>query len=313
MPGRAETTPTAATGYRGANASWEDFPISDTRNAAFEFVRALSSELASGDLELPAFPDVAIRVRNALEDPNVAADQVARLVAAEPVLAARLIKIANSALVSGRSGDGVKDIRTAVTRLGFSMVRNTAITLAMSQTMGGQSNAELKTRLGELWQHSIRVGAIAYVIARTNRRLSADEAMLAGLLHDIGKIYILQRAERHPELFAAGEAFEHIVGDWHTGVGSAILLGWKFSPEMVAVAEEHEQLERITRADADLVDVVLVANLLANDDQEGEGISEWAALPAVQRLQLADNSAAAILADSRDRLESIINALQGAG
>lgn len=276
-------------------------------------MKTLSDELVSGELELPAFPDVAIRVRTALEDPNVAVDQVARLVAADPVLAARLIKIANSALLSGRSGDGVKDIRTAVTRLGFNMVRNTAIALAMSLTMGDESNAELKTVLSELWRHSVRVGAISYVIARTNRRLSADEAMLAGLLHDIGKIYILQRAERHPALFTAGEAFEQIVADWHTGVGSAILLGWKFSPEMVAVAEEHEQLERITNADADLVDVVLVANLLANDAQDGEGISDWAALPAVQRLQLADNSAAAILADSRDRLESIINALQGTG
>jgi putative nucleotidyltransferase with HDIG domain len=276
-------------------------------------VRTLGSELSSGELELAGFPDVAMRVRTALGDPNVSVEEVARLVAAEPVLAARLIKIANSALLSGRSGDAVKDIRTAVTRLGFNMVRNTAIALAMSQTMGGESNPELKARLGELWQHSVRVGAIAYVIARTNRRISADEAMLAGLLHDIGKIYILQRAERYPGLFAAGEAFEQIVGDWHTGVGSAILLGWKFSPEMVAVAEEHEQRERNTRANADLVDVVLVANLLANDDQEGEGISDWATLPAAQRLQLADNSAALILADSRDRLESIINALRGVG
>ena len=155
----------ADAGSDGSNALREGFPISDIRNAAFEFVRTLGSELASGELELPAFPDVAIRVRAALEDPDVSADQVARLVAAEPVLAGRLIKIANSALLSGRSGDSVKDIRTAVTRLGFNMVRNTAIALAMSQTMGGQSNAELKTRLGGYMQQ-VRQGRTLVITDR---------------------------------------------------------------------------------------------------------------------------------------------------
>lgn len=291
----------------------EGLVITDSNSAAFQFVKALSEELTSGELDLPAFPEGAVRVRKALENPDVSIEQIARLAAADPVLAARLMKIANSALLSGRSGDGVKDIRTAVTRLGFNMVRNTAVAIAMSQTMGGGSGPELNSRLGALWQHSVRVGAIAYVVARIYRGVNPDEAMLAGLLHDIGKLYILQRAEKYPALFGQGEICHQIVGEWHTGVGSAILAGWNFGPEMIAVAEEHEQINRVTKTDADLVDVVLVANLLANDPQEGEGIAGWAALPSVIRLRLEKTPATDILTESRDRLDSIVNALDGQG
>lgn len=292
----------------------EDLVIPDSNNnAAFEFVKALSEELTSGELDLPAFPEGALRVRKALENPDVSIEQIARLAAAEPILAARLMKIANSALLSGRAGDGVKDIRTAVNRLGFNMVRNTAVAIAMSQTMGGGSGPELNSRLGALWQHSVRVGAIAYVIARISRGINPDEAMLAGLLHDIGELYILQRVEKYPALFGQSETCNQIVGEWHTGVGSAILAGWNFGPEMIAVAEEHEQINRVTKTDADLVDVVLVANLLANDPHEGEGVVEWATLPSVIRLRLEKTTANDILTESRDRLDSIVNALDGQG
>ena len=84
-------------------------------NSGFEFVTNMSAELSSGNLEIPAFPDAAVRIKNALADPEVTADHVARVVGSDPIFTARILKVANSAMVNG-AGVRITDIRMAVTQ-----------------------------------------------------------------------------------------------------------------------------------------------------------------------------------------------------
>lgn len=93
---------------------------------AFEFVQALARELSSGRIELPSFPDVAIRVQRALADENVRPDTIVRLIGSEPALAAWVLRMSNSAAMNV-SGRQVNDLRTAITRLGFNVVRSAAV------------------------------------------------------------------------------------------------------------------------------------------------------------------------------------------
>jgi putative nucleotidyltransferase with HDIG domain len=284
-----------------------------TSQAAIEFgfVRTLAGELSSGSLELPSFPDVALRVKRALEDPEASADRVVRVVGVEPVLSARLLKMANSALLS-RANVPVTDVRMAVTRLGFEMVRNAAVSLALEQVMDAQVTPLLQPYLKELWHHSIRVSAIAYVVAKRLTRLNADEAMLGGLLHDIGKLYILLRAESHPELFAEEQALRALLAEWHTGIGRAILESWGFSDGLAQAVDEHEILDRTHLGPPDLTDVVTVANVLAhNDHPERFGGPDHDGVPAFDKLQLTAETSTAILENSEAEMRSFIQALDG--
>lgn len=283
---------------------------SPNNDVAFEFVKDLGFELTSGTLDIPAFPDAALRIKNALEDPEVTAGQVARAVGSDPVISARLLKVANSVLVNG-AGDRINDIKMAVTRMGFRLAYNTAVSIAVEQVMSAHDSPALHPYLEDLWHHSVQVAAYSYVIAKKQTALNPDIAMLAGLLHDIGKFYVLARAERYPELFNNELALETIVDEWHTGIGKSIMEAWHFSEEMCLVADEHEELGRTHDCPPDLTDIVMVANLFSHKE-ENEAVPEleWDAIPATRKLQLSENNAEEIMSESAQEIQAIIQLLE---
>ena len=279
-------------------------------NSGFEFVTNLGEELNSGNLEIPAFPDVALRIKNALADPEVTAEHVARVVGSDPIFTARLLKVANSAMVNG-AGVKITDIRMAVTRMGFKMAYNTAVAIAVDQLLHSNSVEELRPYLEDLWGHSMKVGALSYVIAKKLTTLNADEAMLAGLLHDIGKYYILTRSERYPVLFSEPGMLEDIMKQWHTGVGRSILDAWNFNEEIAKAADEHETLDRMHFGPPNLTDVVLVANLFSHhEDLYHLPDLDWEKIPTLKRLELTSEVAYETIEESMDELQSIIKALE---
>ena len=266
--------------------------MSDANAIGFEFIQTLSDELSKGQVKLPAFPEAAMRIKSALEDPNMSTQQIAKLVVSDPVFSARLLKVANSAALNV-SGNQIKDIPTAITRMGFKMAHSIAVSIAMDQVMNAPAN-------------------------QRQNRINPDEAMLAGLMHDIGKTYILTRAESYPTLIEDPQALEQVMFDWHTGIGSAIIENWEFDEAMMNVADEHELYDRepFTPGHAtDLTDVVLVANLMAHLIEEGdeadeeEHLGEWRQIPAFERLGLDDAAISEIKDSSREEIDSIISAL----
>ena len=279
----------------------------------FEFVQTLGKELSAGEVELPAFPDVALRIKAILEDPEVSAGQVATVVSADPVFSARLLKIANSAALSG--GNPVSDIPSAITRIGFKMAHNIAISIAVNQIMNNNIDKSMKATLQELWHHSVCVAAYSYVIACKIAKINADKALLAGLMHDVGKIYILSRASKnYPELCADEQALNQVLEDWHCGVGSAILGNWGMDNELSMVADEHETFNRDILGQGDLTDVVLVANLLANfgDANAKDNLpreDSWLSLESFKRLKIDNAKLAEIREGFQTEIESIISAL----
>lgn len=275
----------------------------------FEFVASLCAELDGNTLDLPAFPDVAIRVRQALADPEISADQIARIVGSDAVFSARLLRVANSALLN-TSGAQITDLRFAIMRLGFKMAYNIAVSIAVEQVMTGSKVKKLQPYFEKLWHHSVQTAAYSYVIAGKLTRINPDEAMLAGLLHDIGKYYILTKSEHFPQLFEQPEALDAILQDWHTAVGRSILEAWNFSEDTAMAADEHESLDRRHVGGADLTDVVLVANLFSRNEQTDKLPEiDWGAIPALKRLKLTPETAVTVVLDSRAEMRSIINAL----
>ena len=299
--------------------------MTDSNAIGFEFIQTLGDELSKGQVKLPAFPEAALRIKNALEDPNMSTQQIAKLVVSDPVFSARLLKVANSAALNV-SGNQIKDIPTAITRMGFKMAHSIAVSIAMDQVMNAPANPALAKQFQQLWQHSITVAALSFVISKKQarhpnlkkNRINPDEAMLAGLMHDIGKTYILTRAESYPALIEDPQALEQVMLDWHTGIGSAIIENWAFDEAMTNVADEHELYDREPFKPGhatDLTDVVLVANLMAHLIEEGseaneqEHLNEWRQIPAFERLGLDDATINEIKDSSREEIDSIISAL----
>ena len=284
---------------------------STSSEAAFGFVRSLAAELSSGRVELPSFPEVVIRVRRVLTDPNSTVDKVTRVVGSEPALAARLMRIANSASLN-TSGKPITDLRTAINRMGYNMVRSASMTFAMAQIRDNARLASVKPYLDELWERCSLTAAFAYVVARTCTRLNADEAMLTGMMHAIGKLYILTRVVDHPELFASVAALNEVIEDWHAEIGKAILENWDFAEEMVQAVGNQNDLERTLPEDPDLSDIVAVAILMASFREDPVVLqAALEGLPAVARLRLDTPRLEVVMRDFATEVAALRSALGG--
>jgi HD-like signal output (HDOD) protein len=277
--------------------------------AAFEFVKALAFELSAGKIDLPSFPDVAVRVRRALGDDRTTVEQITRIVGSEPALAARLLKMSNSAMLN-RTGKQVTDLKSAIARMGYNMVRSAAISFAMAQIRASANLKSVEQPLKELWQHSTYVAALSYVVAKKQTKINPDEAFLAGLLHGIGKLYILSRCEKHPVLFAAEEALGQVIRDWHANVGKAIMENWEMAPSLTEAIGDQEDIERTHEGSADLTDVVICANMMAAYfDHPADLELNMQGVNAFRMLSLDAASTTAIISECREEIEALRNAL----
>lgn len=224
-----------------------------------ELYNNILADLDSGKLLLPTLPEVALKVREVVQDPDATAAQLADIIVTDAALSARLLKVANSALYRGRVP--VESVQTAVSRLGLQMVRNLVTSLVMEQ-MFKPTSRTLEKRMRKLWEHSTEVAAISQVIASKQPHIKTDEAMLAGLIHNIGVLPILMRAETVPGLIDDDAHLDQLVENLYPRISAAILKNWQFPQNLITVAAEHANLNRNSGPDGpDLCDVVQVANL----------------------------------------------------
>jgi len=278
---------------------------------AFDFIRALAGELSGGKVDLPSFPEVAVRVRRILSDPKSSVDQVVRVVGSEPALAARLMRIANSASLN-RSGKPILELRTAISRIGYNMVRSASISFAMAQIRNSNKLAGLEHYLQDVWLRSTRVAAFSYVLAKacTRSRINPDEAMLTGMMHSIGKLYVLTRAAAHPELFANSAVLDEILEQWHPSIGKAILENWEFSEAMAQAVGEQEEHDRSEPEIADLSDILAVAVLMARHSDDLPALqADLKDMPGALRLDLSDARMASVIKESATEVSALSEAL----
>jgi HD-like signal output (HDOD) protein len=284
-------------------------PLQAPSTVAFDFVRTLATELSVGNLDLPSFPEIAVRVRRILSDPKSSVAQVVRVVGSEPALAARLLRIANSASLN-RSGRTVTDLRTAINRIGYNMVRSASISFSMAQIRKSSKLKGLEHHLNSLWHRSTRVAAFAYVLARTCTKINPDEAMLTGMMHGIGKLYVLTRVVEHPELFASNSMLNQIIDEWNASIGKAILENWGFSEAMAQAIGDQSDLTRVLDGPPDLTDVVCVAILMATHaDDVGSLDLVLRDVGAAQRLGLNESKTLDVIRESAAEVTALSQAL----
>jgi len=276
-------------------------------NLALQVKDEIVRQIKNDELVLPTLPEVALQVRDVAEDINATINDLAQIIARDPALSARIIKVTNSPLV--RTSSPVTDLGTAIARLGINFTSNLAIGLAMEQ-MFQATHDMIDRRLRECWSHSMEIAASAQVLARHFTKLQPDQAMLAGLVHQIGMLPILAYAETHEGLLSDSLSLDLVLEKLHPALGAYILRSWKFQPALAEVPKEYLNLQHQAEQ-ADYSDLVQVATLqsYAGSDHPLARIN-CSELGSFRRLGLDAAEEVTILEDLADELEASQAALK---
>jgi HD-like signal output (HDOD) protein len=239
---------------------------SDARAVTGALVEKLEHSLAGGALELPSLPEVALKIRRALADDNVSVSEIARLLGSDPALAARTLRIANSAMFY-RGSRPITSLNGAVSQLGYKMVRNVALSFAAQQVFIGYGSRSLRDLVSAIWRHSVHAAVISHMLARVRTKLNSDEAFLAGLLHEVGKLYIVMRAKDNVEALGSDPGFQSVLAAWHPRLGRAVIEAWELPAELAAAVGDHESCSLEAADPPTMTAVVAVANYLVEHSE----------------------------------------------
>ena len=272
-----------------------------------EALKSIAAQAGRGELTFPTNVDATLRLQRALSDPGCHVDDAARLVMAEPLLAARTVAMANSAAYN-RAGSDVTNVRAAVQRVGFRTLGALAASVIVRQLASEISDPLIRARADTLWQHSAHVAALAQVIARRVSRVDPETAMFAGIVHEVGGFYALSRAAEFPGLLdgPAGEWIEH----GEVPVGRAVLrkLGVP-APVMGAIEALWNGMRALPPET--LGDTLLLANDLApvpSPLQEAPGATSAQAAMTID-FSTGQGTLARVLEESAEEVQSLVNAL----
>lgn len=243
----------------------------------------LLQAIDNDELVLPTLPEVALKVREAAEDPNISIPQLSKVIGNDAALTARIIKVVNSPLL--RTNKEITDLQMAVGRLGINYTCNLATGLAMEQMFQATSDV-VDRKMREVWNKSTEIAGICHVLCKHYTRLLPDQATLAGLVHQIGVLPILTYAEDHSELLADSISLNHVIEQIHPIIGDKILRTWEF-PELIAMVPGQYLDFTRDSAKVDYVDIVQVATLQSYLGSEHPYTQlDWSKIPAFAKLGL---------------------------
>lgn len=271
-----------------------------------QLVKDILADLRANRLKLPTLPQVAIKINDIINDPDSTPKNIAKVISADAALSARMIQVANSPMV--RALSPVDNVQMAVVRMGMGMLRN-VVTSFLVQQLFHTKYQRLKERIAILWNHSVRVAAISHVLASKYTRFKPDEVMLAGLVHDIGKLPIIAKADDLPELVSNDKLMDELTFRLHAKLGKIIVDTWGFAPAMVTAVAEHENLQRDSEA-LDMTDIITIANLLSYAGKEHRLTqTDWTTIPAFEKLGISPEDSIETLTEAREEISEIVSLL----
>lgn len=250
--------------------------------------------------EIGSLPEVTARIVQVVDDPNSTAREIQQVVEGDPALAAKLLKIVNSAFYGLPAQVG--NLERAILMLGLSAVRNLALAASVSRLIKpGNISAEFTTR--DLWRHSVAVAVGAKLIAGSTRYPLADEAFVAGLVHDMGLIVaqqlfatevrtVAEQCSATPQNFCGLEQLT--LGADHQAFGVALATKWKFPLALRNAVGYHHTPGDLQSEHQRLAAIIYMADMLCCRAKLGFWLTARAQTPAPEMLQLVGLTPAAL-------------------
>ncbi|MFT5503899.1 MAG: HD-like signal output (HDOD) protein [Gammaproteobacteria bacterium] len=238
-------------------------------------------------LQLPALPEAAIKIRQVVNTPEIGTNEIIEIVQTDPVLSARLVKVANSPLYG--TWREIKSVRDAVKRLELETTQNLSFNLSIKQIFSANTML-VKNQLTRLYEESIAVSSLAFVITDEKfNDLDPEQALLAGLMHNFGLIPILKYVDNHHEMVTTLESLNKSLVNLELPISTLLFQQWNFDEVFIEVVEQVANWNRNTAASVDYVDIVIASKLiyLQQTNCLDEGL-DFNNVPIIRKLGLND-------------------------
>ena len=252
-----------------------------------QFLDDVKDAVSTEKLLLPSLPDVALTIKAECESNDSSAEKIAEVIAQDPAMSVRLLQVANSSLY--RTIHCTDNIKMAISKLGLKLVRDLIMSLSMKQ-LYHTDNGIIAEQFQELWLASIKTAALARLLAANIKHLDAEQAMLAGLIHNIGALPILLMAEDDDELYNNLDALCKIIQKMQGKIGAHIFRSWHFPEYMIDVANECYQFKRNHPGPADYIDVIQVALVQGSIYTGLDCPEDWSSIAAFEKLGIDTGS-----------------------
>ncbi len=259
-----------------------DVQVSEDESELFQ---QLYLACSNKELHLPSMPEVARKIGQMANDPEVGIPELTAVIQTEPIVAGSMLKVANSALYKGAVP--VDNIKTAVTRLGLKATRDLAVAAALREAFR-VNNPVIMKRMKTLWEHSVNISSFSYVIAGMTDGMDPEKALTGGLLHDIGVVAILAHLDQSGATPEMAE-IESTIHKLRAMAGGLVSSHWNLGAEIQAIIDHAEDWRHDSRSDSSYCDVVILAHLCEQATQgpataEAPTITE---VPAARNLGLS--------------------------
>lgn len=224
--------------------------------------------------DIPTLPASVLRVMQMIEDPFCSSSDLAKVIQADPAMAAKVLKLANSSYYGFRQK--IANIPQAVTLLGFATLKNTLLAAAVFDMFRISGTG---FDLPALWTHSVTTATAAKLLAKRARYPQSEKAFTAALMHDVGKIILARFIPQglaeiveviQSENLAMYDAEKKVLGLSHPALGAWVLGRWGLPAPIVEAVEFHHHPTRAQNG-FDLAGIVYLANILAHRSGIGYG------------------------------------------
>ncbi len=271
------------------------------------FFNRFYQHFIQGDLKIPNFPDIALKLRKAIQQDYEITD-IVKIVNLDPVISAKLIQVVNSPIY--RPLNPISNCLDAINRLGLTTTRNLVTAFSMNNLITSK-NPSIRKSIQNSWLQSIKVSSISHILAQVTGKIDPDEALLAGLLHNIGVLPILTFADSLPEGTFRPADIDLCINEIQGQIGSIILAKWEFPNNLRQIPLQSTDWFTCTTEELNLNDIVLLAkyhHLLASSGKTD--LPLLITLPSFQKLErqpLTPEMSLQILHDAKQQIAETMN------
>jgi HD-like signal output (HDOD) protein len=273
-----------------------------------QFLSGLADSLATGTLDLPAFPQVVIKVQEAFKDPSYTPQKVARVISTERSLADRLLQMANSTAFNA-TGRVIIDLGVAINRLGAQKVYSVALGHAVAHIRQNESLRAIAPRLDELWSECVTVAHFSEAVAKRGS-LPFPGAFAAGLLHGIGRFYIMVQSVKQGTSTPQVPLNAALVDAWHPAIAKLVLKNWQMDAAVCEAVGALAELNIVRAGPPTLTDVLIASIRLASRMRNSYETSSLNAGGAFARLDLTPEACKSLIAQASEETRALQRALR---
>ncbi len=278
-------------------------PLSDN-----QVLQLFSQHVNEEKLEVPVLPQVALRLRQAMQEDISVADAV-KIIQIDPVISAKLIEVANCPLYL--TLNPAKTCLDAVSRIGLNATRNLVISFSLRQVFSCRCKHIMKY-MDHIWKESLLLSCLSFILAEESQQYNPEEALLAGLVADIGTIPFLSFVAKLPKEFHNTDEVRQAIPAVRGVIGALVLKDWNFDQEFIQAASHSHDWFQHHEGPLNLTDIVVLSRLHYKLGQKRKvNLPPITSIPAASKLEniaLSPKNTLKILHDAHSRVKEAFNA-----